>query len=385
MSAHPRPWPEPAELDAAVADVAARLCTPALVIDLDAVAHNTAAMIARASVARWRPHIKTVKQARILEVLLEAGVRRFKCATAAELRLLLRTADAASAGDVDVLLAYPPTPPVLAEVDGLRAGREDRIAVLADRPDHLRWLATAAGGRRWRTYLDVDLGMGRTGTAPEGWRDVAVPDGAEIVGLHGYDGHRRWEERDPAHVGYDALCELAEHLGLGPEATLVTSGTHSYAHALAHRGLASGPWGHQVSPGTIVLSDLRSAPAAADLGLRQAAFVVGRVVSTPRPDRITLDAGSKAIAPDCPAPTCALLGYPQLRPLTPSEEHLPVQCTPGTPAPEPGALVWLVPAHVCTTVNLHATALYVQGGRVVGTGPVQARGHRPFFAGEVVS
>jgi D-serine deaminase-like pyridoxal phosphate-dependent protein len=199
--------------------------------------------------------------------------------------------------------------------------------------------------------------------------------------LHGYDGHLRWEQRVEAHAGYDQLCELAsvlaQRLALEP-ATLefVTSGTHSYAHALAHAGLRDGPWQHRVSPGTIVLSDLRSHAAAADLGLRQAAFVASRVISV-APGRVTCDAGSKAITPDGAPPTCAVLDHPELTPLRASEEHLPCTHADEAVAIGLGQLVWLIPDHVCTTVNLHREAVWLRDGRFAGFGPVAASGHRP--------
>src|SRR5690606_32985788 len=143
------------------------------------------------------------------------------------------------------------------------------------------------------------------------------------------------------------LCDLAVALGAaihGGELELVTSGTHSFAAALSHPRLGGGPWRHRISPGTVVLSDLRSEPAAVELGLRQAAFVLARVVSRGR-DRVTLDAGSKAIAPDRPAPNCRPLGWPGLVPRPPSEEHLPLRVEHGAP-PEHGAALLLIPDHV---------------------------------------
>jgi D-serine deaminase-like pyridoxal phosphate-dependent protein len=128
----------------------------------------------------------------------------------------------------------------------------------------------------------------------------------------------------------------------------------------------------------VLLSDLRSDPAARALGLRQAAFVATRVIARPRPDRITLDAGSKAIAPDRPAPSCAVLGRPELEPLSPSEEHLPVRVRGGD-VPARGEVLWLVPDHVCTTVNLYREAVYVRGDAPVGRGAVEAAGRRSWL------
>jgi D-serine deaminase-like pyridoxal phosphate-dependent protein len=223
--------------------------------------------------------------------------------------------------------------------------------------------------------------MARTGAPPAVWAaaaaDLAALPGLEIAGLHGYDGHWAWDDAAAAAAAYDALCDLADRLraaGL-PLGELVTSGTHSYASALAHPRLAAGPPRHRISPGTVVLSDLRSHAAAADLGLRQAAFVAARAISR-APGRLTLDAGSKAIAPDRPAATVALLGWPDLRPVSASEEHLVVRVPDGAPAPARGDLVLLVPDHVCTTVNLYRRALLLRGGAVAGDAAIEAASHR---------
>lgn len=374
-------------LTAALEPILDELITPALVVDLDAVAHNLAAAIARlGGPHRWRPHLKTCKQAVVISLMLAAGLRHFKVATADELELLLRTAEQAGAEDVDVLFAYPASRAALRAVLSLAHTSSARVCVLADSPAHLEQLARDATQRGWSrplwVMLDVDLGMHRTGSAPEHWRTlIDLPAPLALAGLHGYDGHLRWEQRAEAHAGYDRLCELAATLTeqLHADAAtmeLITSGTHSYAHALAHARLSAGPWQHRVSPGTIVLSDLRSHAAAADIGLRQAAFVATRVISV-GPGRVTCDAGSKAITPDGTPPTCAVLDHPELIPLRASEEHLPCELTEQAATPALGQLLWLIPDHVCTTVNLHREAVWLRDGRFAGFGPVGASGHRP--------
>ena len=379
--------PSPSEtLDQALAPCMDQLITPALVIDLDAVAANLAATIKRVGgPGRWRPHLKTSKQAVIIELMLDAGLRRFKVATCDELELLLRTAGPRA---VDVLFAYPAQRASLRAALGLaRAHAHARVQLLADSPAHLE--ALASWSRAYEpgmntalpVMLDVDLGMQRTGSIPDQWRELAaMPKPLLLAGLHGYDGHLRWDQHEQAQLGYDALTQLATALctKLAIQAgavELVTSGTHSYAHALAHPGLSAGPWHHCVSPGTIVLSDRRSHHAALDIGLRQAAFVATRVISA-GPGRVTLDAGSKAIAPDVRPPSSAVLDHPELEPQSPSEEHLPCAVAAGATSPELGRLLWLIPEHVCTTVNLYREAVWIRGGRYAGFGPVGASGHR---------
>lgn len=380
-------------LTRALAPCLDQLITPALVIDLDAVAANVAATIRRVGgPERWRPHLKTSKQAVIIELMLDAGLRRFKVATCDELALLLDTAGP-RVDAIDVLFAYPAQRASLRAVLDLAmrpvgpGQGHARVQLLADSPAHLEVLASWA--REWPgtldaalpVMLDVDLGMHRTGSSPDQWRELtAIPEPLVLAGLHGYDGHLRWDQREQAHRGYDTLTELASALcsragRVEPSAIeLVTSGTHSYTSALAHAGLGGGPWQHCVSPGTIVLSDRRSQHAADDIGLDQAAFVATRVISA-GPDRVTLDAGSKAIAPDVDPPSSAVLDHPELEPQRASEEHLPCRVATGTASPDLGSLLWLVPEHVCTTVNLYREAVWIRGGRYVGVGPVGASGH----------
>jgi D-serine deaminase-like pyridoxal phosphate-dependent protein len=129
-----------------------------------------------------------------------------------------------------------------------------------------------------------------------------------------------------------------------------------------------------------VLADLRSPQAIADLELRQAAFVATRVISCAN-GRITLDAGSKALAPDRPATSNLVLGWPGLAPSTASEEHLVVQVASGAEVPALGELVIVVPDHVCTTVNLYRRALLLRAGAIAGEAAIEAAGHRLWLTG----
>jgi D-serine deaminase-like pyridoxal phosphate-dependent protein len=60
--------------------------------------------------------------------------------------------------------------------------------------------------------------------------------------------------------------------------------------------------------------------------------------------------------------------------LKPSEEHLPIEVS-GGPVPPIGELLYLIPRHVCPTVNNFDDAVIVEHGRVVAVERVTARGH----------
>jgi len=347
------------------------LITPALVLELDAVAHNVRAMASFAGPGRWRPHVKTHKHPQVARALLAEGVTAFKCATLDELDMMLRTAGSTP---VDVLLAYPLQPAAAVAAAQLATrSPQSQVRLLVDSPDHLRQLDTALASAptRLTALLDVDVGMARTGTTAKLWAN-ASPNATnlDLVGLHGYEGHLAWSQLEDATGGYEQLVELADSVAFDVQ-WVVTSGTHAFHHALGNAALRDGPWQHQVSPGTLVLSDLRTAPAAKLLSLQQAAFVLSRVIATPGPGRITLDAGSKGLNPDCPPPGCAAVDHPRLRATMASEEHRPCRVDEGTFAL--GDMVALIPEHVCTTVNLYRHAQLVRGEQDLGAAEVSAR------------
>jgi D-serine deaminase-like pyridoxal phosphate-dependent protein len=69
-----------------------------------------------------------------------------------------------------------------------------------------------------------------------------------------------------------------------------------------------------------------------------------------------------------------VIGGPGLIPSKPSEEHLPIEALEGTLTPPLGDLLYLVPRHICPTVNNFDHALIVINGKIVGIEPVSARG-----------
>lgn len=87
--------------------------------------------------------------------------------------------------------------------------------------------------------------------------------------------------------------------------------------------------------------------------LEPAAVVVSRCVSNPKAGIYTLDAGVKALAADAGDPLCQIIGKTDYKLRKASEEHLPVECD----TIAKGDVLYLVPKHICPTVNLADTAL----------------------------
>jgi D-serine deaminase-like pyridoxal phosphate-dependent protein len=113
----------------------------------------------------------------------------------------------------------------------------------------------------------------------------------------------------------------------------------------------------------------------AQYGYAPAALVLARVVSRPHQGIVTCDAGHKAVSADAGVPTCVVVGHPELTPLAPSEEHLPLAVKDGAEAPPIGSTLYLLPRHVCPTVNNFDAALIVRHGEIESVETVSARGH----------
>jgi len=372
---------EPLTNDAAfrVAE-AARLLTPALLIDRGRVQHNitTTLRLLGGDANRWRPHVKTAKLGYIMRMLVDAGIAKVKCATTLELTV------ACQAGARDVLVAYP--------LIGANAARVREIAeqnpgvavsVLVENESQVaQWRGTPLG-----LFIDVNPGMNRTGV-PEDHSETILrltqaiaASGARFGGLHYYDGHLSkygfGERCAQAHPGYERLMQIVDALAaLGIEVPeVITAGTPAFPCSLSFPRFSNARFVHRVSPGTIVYCDATSlAQLPPDYGYLPAAVVMTRVVSHPAAGMITCDAGHKTVSADAGVPTCMVLGHPELEPLTPSEEHLPMRVAGGAPVPPIGELLFLVPRHVCPTVNNFDDAVIVGNANLMAVEPVSARG-----------
>jgi D-serine deaminase-like pyridoxal phosphate-dependent protein len=367
---------------------AAQALTPALLIDRDRVRHNIATTLHLLGndANRWRPHVKTAKIAYVMRMFVEAGVHQFKCATGLELTV------ACQAGAQDVLVAYP--------LIGANASRVRQIAeqyrgvevsvLVENEPQLAQWKGTSLG-----IFVDVNPGMDRTGV-PQDHTDAILSlaqsilsSGLRFNGLHYYDGHLSKdgiaERCAKAHLGYERLMRVVEALAACgikvPE--IITAGTPAFPCSLSFLTFSKAAFVHRVSPGTVVYCDATSlTQLPAEYGYLPAAVIMTRVVSHPRPGLITCDAGHKTVSADAGVPTCVVLGHPGIEPLAPSEEHLPMRVAEGAAVPVIGDVLYLVPRHICPSVNNFDHALIIRGGTLMGVEPVSARGReRPIEIG----
>jgi D-serine deaminase-like pyridoxal phosphate-dependent protein len=361
--------------------ILASLHSPSLVVFADQVRANIDRMIATAgSVDRLRPHCKTHKMAEVVRILLEKGVTRHKAATVAEIEML------ADAGAKDISFAYNPVGPNIARVVELvRKYPDVKLFVTTDHPAPLRQLsaAVAAAGLSVGVMLDVDVGLHRTGIAPDSdaalqlYQAIEELDGLTPAGFHVYDGHQHQESLDerraavlsewPKVLDLKARCEQA---GLSvPE--LLCGGTPTFPVYAELNNPAI-----LLSPGTGIFHDVGYGGHFQDLDFVPAAAVITRVISRPTPDRVTLDLGNKSVAAD--PPTGQRVYFPDLptaAQVIHNEEHLVLE-TPDAEGFQPGDVLLGIPTHICPTSALHQDVAVIDHGKLVGSWDVTARNRR---------
>ncbi|HEY3121094.1 MAG TPA: alanine racemase [Vicinamibacteria bacterium] len=352
--------------------------TPAVLIDLDVVERNVAAMAERARRhrVRLRPHAKTHKLPEIGRLQLAAGAAGLSLAKTGEAEVFAR------AGFDDIFVAYP----VVGQDKGRRLlGLSDRVrlAVGVDSEEGARTLAEvfAAAGRTLDVVLKVDVGLHRAGVPPEAavqvGRRIAALRGLRLRGVFTHAGQSYLAEsaEEIAEVGRHegrtlaAVGRALREAGLPIEDVSVGS-TPTAPHAMAEAGVTECRPGNyvyhdasQVSLGTCAIEDC-------------AMTVLATVVSVPAPDRAVLDAGSKTLSSDPLRPRPGGYGWilgrrSRLDRL--SEEHGVVKVEPGETF-RVGERVRVLPNHACVVSNLHDMLIGVRREEVEAELAVAARG-----------
>ena len=353
------------------------IASPALLLYPDRIEKNLQRMIAMAGgVDRLRPHVKTHKLPQVVALKRAAGISRFKASTIAEAEMT------AAAGGEDILLAYQPVGTNIERLAELmRRFPRTRFATLVDDARNLEAIAQVAMARGIviELYVDLNVGMNRTGIAPGEaaaslYRSLCGTTGLKAGGLHAYDGHLH--EPDPAVLAkaadeaFGPVWKLRDQLrseGL-PVPRIIASGTPTFALLAKHDDV-------EVGAGTTVLWDFGQSGVCPQHDFLNAAVLFTRVVSKPQSDLLCIDLGHKAVASEMPHPRVKLLGLEDAVAVTHSEEHLVVRSSRAGDY-RVGDVVYGIPYHICPTVALHSEVWAVRDGLAAERWPVVARARR---------
>ena len=333
------------------------LDTPALVIYPDRVKENIQTLVKSIdNVTRLRPHIKTHKSAEVSRFMLDAGIKKFKCATISEAEILGAT------GAPDVLLAYQPVGPKANRLAALiRQFPGTRYSCLIDNPEVAKNLSDVfhQEGKILPVYIDLNVGMNRTGIAVQDalalFTSCEDLNGIQIVGLHAYDGHLRdadlFVRRKRCDEAFEPVLSLQRQIEkkYNRKLIIVAGGTPTYSIHSKRSEV-------ECSPGTYIYWDKGYEEILTEQKYSFAALVVTRVISRPAPDIICLDLGHKAIAAENPLENrVRFLNAANLKPTGQSEEHMVFHVEDGKDYAI-GDVLYGVPYHICPTIALHDRA-----------------------------
>lgn len=350
------------------------ILSPALIYYADLIERNTRAAIAMAGGAeRLWPHVKSHKTREMLEMQMDMGIKRFKCATLAELDMT------ASAGAEHALLAYPLVGPAVERFLDIACKYPDtRIYALGDSEGALAHLnaACAQRGMRIPVFIDVDMGMHRTGVPadmlPAFCRSLASFGALDMCGLHCYDGQNHHQDaagRASAVAAQWAQVECAmERMradGFG-ELMAICGGSPTFGCFAAFNNVF-------LSPGTVFLWDEGYRSSFPDMPFVPAGAVMTRVISHQPGGAFTLDLGYKAIASDPSGARGVIAGLPQAEPLFQNEEHWVWRVEDESARPDIGDVLYVIPTHICPTSALHSEAFAARGGHIEGAWRIAAR------------
>jgi D-serine deaminase-like pyridoxal phosphate-dependent protein len=314
--------------------------------------------------------------AEVVQLQLKAGITKFKCATIAEAEML------GQAGAKDVLLANQPVGPNIARLLGLAGWfRDVRFSTIADDANTVGNLAQAAQSASVTlpVWLDLDVGMGRTGIAPGQaavtlYKLIDQLPGVEPAGLHLYDGHLHDSDPSKRLAKWQRMMNEVSSFRTGIEAdglpvpNIVGGGTPTFPFHAQHTD-------HECSPGTTLLWDFGYRDAFPDLEYQNAAVLLTRVISKPGSDCITLDLGYKAVAAENPHPRVQFTGLDNAEPVVHSEEHLTLR-TPEARRFNVGDCLYGIPRHICPTVALYDRAHVIRVGKLTDQWQVTARARK---------
>jgi D-serine deaminase-like pyridoxal phosphate-dependent protein len=300
------------------------------------------------------PHVKTHKSQWVTKKLMAAGIRGFKT-TPREVDMLV------ASGAETFFIAYPLLP---AEADRMadlvKQNPDKRMIVQVAHPDHVSYLSEAADRYdiQWHYFIDLNVGMNRTGTAPESAAElmsfIRKNERFVFFGLHAYDGHNvaleKDKRRETTRASVEILMESVHRIEKENIRVprVMMAGTPGFLTDLECLSGMDMDADIILSPGTWVFFDTMDHEIIPDT-FDVAALILAQVMDRPDSKIATLNLGYKRWAVD----QGKIEGFSidGMEALGWSEEHTVVSVPKGASI-QIGDYVLIAPRHVCSTVNL---------------------------------
>jgi D-serine deaminase-like pyridoxal phosphate-dependent protein len=326
-----------------------------------------------------RPHLKTHKSVTVAEMQRGEGISGVSVATLSEAQVFV------DAGFRSVFITRTIAEEEKFELLLTLAGKAD-IIIAADNLDVVRKINHyfIKYGRKIKVRAEIDSGLHRCGILPEegagfvkkirGLRGI-VFDGIFTHAGQVYAADRRKRKKIAAEEA-ESLIRVYEELKREnipcPVRSTGTTPTYEFTHLY--------PEINEIRPGVYVFMDEMQHLLGVCRREDIAVFILASVISRPAPDRVVINAGSKALGLDKGAHGKEMLkgyGYPangEGTVVSLSEEHGIMKVPPDSPL-RPGDKLRIYPNHACGAVNLFdAFWLLNEKGYVENRINIEARG-----------
>ncbi|KAH7208324.1 major facilitator superfamily domain-containing protein [Fusarium oxysporum] len=358
-----------------VGDSIDSLDTPSMIVDLDVMEANIKKLMDRLlpTGRNIRPHLKTSKSAIVAKKLVAAGAKGGCVAKLSEAEAI------AAAGFTDLLITCEIVGPAKVKrlVELFKKHREIRIVVDDERA------ATAINDALEKSgiedpisvLIDLDVGLHRTGTQPEGAlplaKHISTLKQMRLIGVQGYEGHLQhlpdFEDRKKQCLeSMKILTDTAQALkNEGFNVDVVTTGGTGTADFCA-----TVPGVTELQPGSFIFMDTDYRNAIGTYYSHSLSFLA-TIVSKQGERQVTIDTGLKSLTTDSGLAECKdqRYSYFQL-----GDEHGALTWEEGTPALDVGDRVEMIPSHIDPTVNLHDFYYAYRNGVIEEIWPVDSRG-----------
>ncbi len=359
----------------------AEIPTPALLVDLDLFEANLKKMAdhCRQAGCQFRPHAKTHKCPEIARRQVQSGAVGICVATVPEAEAM------AAAGIPGILLTSPimELAKIARMVALIRQGRQAMLSVGHPREVELLSDAADAAGVNVDVLVDVDVGDRRTGILPgkpalELAQQIGRTSRLRLRGVQSYAGlashvvgfeARRQRSREVLAKAVETRELLAK---AGFDAAILSGGsTGTYNIDSAIQGMT------ELQVGSYVFMDvdyrrIGGSSGAVYTDFQPSLTVLATVVSATHADRVTIDAGTKALDTTTTNPPQAkdLQGLVYGRG---GDEFGILTSADGGRLPKIGERLEFIVPHCDPTTNLYDRLYATRGDKVEGVWPIAAR------------
>jgi len=360
-----------------------QLDTPALLIDMDLVRGNIAAMQEKADKygVALRPHTKTHKMPELAKLQIAAGASGITVAKVGEAEVM------ATAGLTDIFIANQIVG--ISKLERIRQlSRQIKIRLGIDNPVQVDQLEVIFRdeSRPIEVLIEIETGENRSGIIEEEQliqlvKHIQAQTKVELKGVFSHEGHT-YKAKDSAECRRLCLesqnrtlwaANLVRDLGTNID-TVSIGATPSLMHSEVLPGIS------EIRPGTYIFMDVGQGTAIADYS-HCAATILASVISLPTAERIVLDTGAKALTLQTRSEgICTTRGYglvknsANVRLSGMFDEHGLIYDAALRAELKIGDKLEIIPNHICPVCNLYDSAYAVSQGNVSGDLQIAARG-----------